>query len=69
MAGVALALAKMQAVSVVGSKEIVEAELEAKLKEMISCVMEAYEGRAVAYRHLILKGYARIATSETGWLR
>ena len=42
--------------SVVDTKEIVEAELEAKLKEMISCVMEAYEGRAVAYRHLILKG-------------
>ena len=56
MAEVTLALAKVQAVSVVGTKEIVEAELVAKLKEMISLIMEAYEVHDVAYRHLILKG-------------
>ena len=37
MAEVALALAKVQAVSVVGTKEIVEAELVAKLKGMEAC--------------------------------
>ena len=55
--------------SVVDTKETVEAELGAKLKAMISWVIEAYEGRDVAYRHSILRGSARIATSEAWWLR
>ena len=42
-AEVTLALAKVQAASVVGTKEIVAAELVAKLKKMISLIMEAYE--------------------------